>query len=326
MKYTDPTGHCAAPSSDPNHECYNPVPDFSGDGFVFCGGIGAVSVCNGTPGNNGLGSLVNSSGLGSSSIDLDGIVAAAEAVGGHLGLEGAELGLFVIGGLLDNDGAAATSSASLKVDDDLDFSLGGGGIQVANSSTKDEMYEVLGMPSISRSQANRAQEVADGLNEGVDATDEFVTDPVNYVPGGTLIKGGKTIIKGLNKVNDTKGIPNVFSFGRLSSNGFRAPKTFTDSQGLLSNGLYRYNGGNAIHATGVLSSGKSQFFNRLNDKQLVLDAAAYANKAGLWVGNKAKIILDRPIGVHAGTGNPTNVLNVYRTNNGIVHGAPGSPL
>ena len=80
-----------------------------------------------------------------------------------------------------------------------------------------------------------------------------------------------------------------------------------------------------IH-TGVLSSGKSQFFNRLNDKQLVLDAAAYANKAGLWVGNKAKIILDRPIGVHAGTGNPTNVLNVYRTNNGIVHGAPGSPL
>jgi hypothetical protein len=64
---------------------------------------------------------------------------------------------------------------------------------------------------------------------------------------------------------------------------------------------------------------------RVNASELTLDAAAYADNAGLWVGNKAKIVFDRPIGIHAGTGQPTNVLNIYRTNTGFIHAAPGSP-
>lgn len=64
----------------------------------------------------------------------------------------------------------------------------------------------------------------------------------------------------------------------------------------------------------------------MNERQLVLDAAAYADDANLWVGNKAKIVLDDFIGVHAGTGQRTNVLNIYRADSGFVHGAPGSPL
>lgn len=81
----------------------------------------------------------------------------------------------------------------------------------------------------------------------------------------------------------------------------------------------------AAHTTGSLAGGKSQFLFRVNDKQLVLDAAAYADKAGLWVGNKAKIILDRAIGVHGISGELTNVINIYRNKNGFIHGAPGTP-
>jgi hypothetical protein len=65
---------------------------------------------------------------------------------------------------------------------------------------------------------------------------------------------------------------------------------------------------------------------RVNANQLTLDAAAYADRAGLWVGSKAKVVLDRPIGVHAGTGEPTCVLNLYRKENGLIHASPGSPL
>lgn len=57
----------------------------------------------------------------------------------------------------------------------------------------------------------------------------------------------------------------------------------------------------------------------------MLDAASYADEAGLWVGSKAKVVFDSPIGVHAGTGELTNVMNIYRNANGFVHGAPASP-
>jgi hypothetical protein len=80
-----------------------------------------------------------------------------------------------------------------------------------------------------------------------------------------------------------------------------------------------------VHTTGSLAGGKSQFLYRVNERQLVLDAAAYADEAGLWVGNKAKVTLDNPIGVHAGSGELTNVVNIYRSKSGFVHGAPGTP-
>jgi|BarGraNGADG00212_1021973.scaffolds.fasta_scaffold36464_2 hypothetical protein len=56
-----------------------------------------------------------------------------------------------------------------------------------------------------------------------------------------------------------------------------------------------------------------------------LDAAAYADKTGLWDGNTAKVYVQNgPVGVVGRTGQLTNWINVYRTNTGFVHGAPGN--
>lgn len=116
------------------------------------------------------------------------------------------------------------------------------------------------------------------------------------------------------------------TFGRIGAKGFMPPRIFTNRHGQLTNGVHVLDdAGMAAHTTGSLASGKSQFLFRVNEKQLVLDAAAYADNAGLWVGNKARIILDRPIGVHGSSGELTNVLNIYRNKNGFIHGAPGSP-
>jgi hypothetical protein len=83
--------------------------------------------------------------------------------------------------------------------------------------------------------------------------------------------------------------------------------------------------GMAPHTTGSLSAGKSQFLHRVNASQLVLDGAAYADEAGLWVGNKAKVAFDSDIGVLGRTAERTNVVNIYRTKTGFVQGAPGTP-
>jgi len=121
-------------------------------------------------------------------------------------------------------------------------------------------------------------------------------------------------------------IPNTFSFGRLQANEFVPPSITTNRHGQLTNGRFTLDEtGMQVHLTGTLSQGKSQFFFRVNHQHLLLDAAAYADEAGLWVGSKAKIILDRAIGVHGRTGQPTNVINIYRNRNGFIHGAPGSP-
>ena len=114
--------------------------------------------------------------------------------------------------------------------------------------------------------------------------------------------------------------------GRAGASGYTAPKTYTNRHGNLTNGKYTLDSaGMAPHSTGNLASGKSQFLHHVNERKLTLDAAAYADDAGLWVGNKAKVSFDDYIGVHAGTGLRTNVLNVYRTNSRFVHGAPGTP-
>src|SRR5262249_45416040 len=122
------------------------------------------------------------------------------------------------------------------------------------------------------------------------------------------------------------GIPDTFSFGRLEAEGWTPPKVVSNRHGQLTNGRYVLDEvGMRPHTSGSTAHGKSQFFYRVNEKELALDAAAYADEAGLWVGNKAKIVLDRPIGVHGGSGTPTNVINVYRTDSGYVHAAPGTP-
>ncbi|XXX76946.1 hypothetical protein WMF30_55795 [Sorangium sp. So ce134] len=85
----------------------------------------------------------------------------------------------------------------------------------------------------------------------------------------------------------------------------------------------------APHTIGSLAHGRSQFFYGVSAKRLVLDAAAYADEANLWTasnGRKARVVFDDFIGVHYKTGQRTNILNLYRTDTGFVHGAPGSPL
>jgi RHS repeat-associated protein len=111
-----------------------------------------------------------------------------------------------------------------------------------------------------------------------------------------------------------------------SSARWTAPRITSNRHGQLTNGKYILDDvGMQPHTTGSLAQGKSQFLYRVNEKQVVLDAAAYADEAGLWFGNKAKVVLDTPIGVHGQTGELTNVINIYRTKTGFVHGAPGTP-
>ena len=156
------------------------------------------------------------------------------------------------------------------------------------------------------------------LASGVKLTGEVITS-------GALRLYETTVGKWLSK-EAIQGIPNTQLAGNLTIPGFTAPLIKSDLRhGYLTNGKYSYIGQNNIHATGNIGSGKSQFFNSINDSRLVLDSAAYADEAGLWVGNKAVIAFDHPIGVHAGTGNPTNILNIYRTNSGMIHGTPGTP-
>lgn len=79
------------------------------------------------------------------------------------------------------------------------------------------------------------------------------------------------------------------------------------------------------HKTGSLRAGKSQFLSGVDAEKAVLDAAAYADDAGLWVGNKAKVFVENgPVGALGTTGELTNWINVYRTRTGFVHGSPGS--
>ena len=118
------------------------------------------------------------------------------------------------------------------------------------------------------------------------------------------------------------------SIGPASWDGapWTAPRIGMTSHGQLTNGRYVLDDAGMVpHVSGSLARGKSQFLYRINEKQVVLDAAAYADKAGLWVGNKAKIVLNQPVGVVADSGELTSILNLYRTKTGFVHGAPGSP-
>jgi hypothetical protein len=70
--------------------------------------------------------------------------------------------------------------------------------------------------------------------------------------------------------------------------------------------------------------GKSQFGFYVNSGRATLDAAAYADEFGLWVGNKAKIPVSNGIVGYTGSGEPTMWINIYRTKSGFVHGAPGN--
>ncbi|MBB6126348.1 DUF6443 domain-containing protein [Mucilaginibacter lappiensis] len=71
---------------------------------------------------------------------------------------------------------------------------------------------------------------------------------------------------------------------------------------------------------------KSLFFPEIDAEEVVLDAAEYADQHGLWEGNKAKVPVDNSnIGTTGISNTSTNVINVYRNNNGSIHGSPGNP-
>lgn len=100
-----------------------------------------------------------------------------------------------------------------------------------------------------------------------------------------------------------------------------------DSEGRLTNGKYTVNPeAMAPHQTGSPGAGKSQWLFNVDAETATLEAATIADASGLWVGNKAKVLANQPVGVHAETGELTSTINVYRRNSGFIHGAPGSPL
>jgi nucleoid-associated protein YgaU len=116
--------------------------------------------------------------------------------------------------------------------------------------------------------------------------------------------------------------------------GIRGDRSFVpkpgtvDRHGFLTDGKYRVsNAGSARHTASTAPAGKSYFYPHVDQDQTTLHAAQYADHANLWgPDGKAKVPFDQNIGVHAKTGQPTNVVNVYRRRSGTVHGSPGSPL
>nr|WP_262901665.1 RHS repeat-associated core domain-containing protein [Edaphocola aurantiacus] len=106
------------------------------------------------------------------------------------------------------------------------------------------------------------------------------------------------------------------------SNEFKAPLISKDRQGFKTNGRYRLDAeGQIKHTNGDYTSGKSQFRSGVDADKAVLDAAAYADANDLWIGNKAKVYVNDGV-VGYSNGQPTQWLNIYRTDKGMVHGAP----
>jgi len=118
-----------------------------------------------------------------------------------------------------------------------------------------------------------------------------------------------------------------------------------DKHGNLTDGVYKLDADAlAPHSTGALGgtsrlggvmdtgiAKKSQFLNRINEKQLTFDAARIADEKGLWDQyGKAKVVFDDFVGVTGQGGARTNTVNVYRTTpkgNQIpfIHASPGTP-
>jgi RHS repeat-associated protein len=104
--------------------------------------------------------------------------------------------------------------------------------------------------------------------------------------------------------------------------GWEAPSISPNRHGQLTNGRYTLDSaGMEPHVNGT--PGKSQFGFYVNSGKATLDAAAYADEFGLWVGNKAKVPVSNGIVGYTGNGEPTSWINVYRSDTGFVHGAPG---
>ncbi|MBP0036067.1 MAG: hypothetical protein J7524_23385, partial [Roseofilum sp. Belize BBD 4] len=206
----------------------------------------------------------------------------------------------------------------------LGYDLFGAGIGIAQSSAnimqgKATWWDILPFLPILAWSGAKLKLGSKKVSYGIDGNNLQITptgEPPTVSPRGS------------GTITSTEGIPDTLKLtGRLQADNWTPPPIQTNRHGKLTNGSYTLDTpGMNVHTTGTLALGKSQFLHRVNYQTLVLDAASYADEANLWQGSKAKVVLDRPIGVHASTGQPTNVLNIYRNKNNFVHGAPGSPL
>jgi RHS repeat-associated protein len=115
-----------------------------------------------------------------------------------------------------------------------------------------------------------------------------------------------------------------------SPGGEDAPSTgklWANGRGELTNGTYTLSDeAMAPHLPSSQIPGKSVFLSNVNAEQAVLDAATYADEAGLWKGNVAKVyVTNGPVGVLGRSGELTSWINLYRTSTAFLHGSPGNP-
>lgn len=111
--------------------------------------------------------------------------------------------------------------------------------------------------------------------------------------------------------------------------GFTPPEITVNDRGELTNGKYTIDAkGMEPHKTGSYLNQKSQFRSDVDAEKVVLDGAAYADEHDLWEhssGSSAHVPTDVPVGYNGRTGEPSSIVNVYRTRTNYVHGSPGRP-
>jgi RHS repeat-associated protein len=133
----------------------------------------------------------------------------------------------------------------------------------------------------------------------------------NYILAGLLITRSGNTATTLKLLNAERGAFSVNKHGNLTDGMFTVSK-----DAMLK------------HKIDLGIGGKSIFYPTVNADEAVLKAAQYAEKNNLWIynaGTKAKVpVLNTNVGT-LGNGQPTNFINVYKSANNLIHGAPGTP-
>ncbi|MDT3440628.1 hypothetical protein [Pseudofrankia sp. BMG5.37] len=105
------------------------------------------------------------------------------------------------------------------------------------------------------------------------------------------------------------------------------PRPYISPKGHWTNGRYTISAAKmAPHMAGSAGAElKSTFLYHIEAEKITLDAAAYADAAGLWVGNKARVFIDNgPVGVRGQTGELTSWIQVTRHGQ-TLHSWPSRP-
>jgi len=179
----------------------------------------------------------------------------------------------------------------------------GDGVHRGGAGTRMADFDVGDILEFSRDVDHEMGPVDEAINEGVDkaegagrevlglndaeaskeafARGDILGGIFHAILANPFGKGGKVLKEageeGLEQVGKqaTKAAP---------GSGFVAPRVRRSASGEATNGHYTIRGGHqARHTTGSTTDGKSQFLFRIDADQAVLDAAAYADEAGLWV-------------------------------------------